>query len=289
MSTGLATGPSGGVTGNASTDAWPESLVREHPDLARAVIQARRRPRAGHDRKRWETVTWTDYRAHVGICQSRGPWRIDMVEEKPGPGQWICEAEQLPWEPGWYTALVHAERGLVMSDVPAEIAGCLPFLDRARVEGWKLCGRRDTGLTVLISGLGLGIVPAWLLANAAIHRIDVIEIDPDVIGLVARDEAARDAWAASPRLHVHLGDALTWQPQQRDGCELHRDCPPPSRFDAAWHDIWDRPSADNLPSMMRLHRRFGRRAGWQMSWERPECEAQRHRDATGCAVLECIS
>jgi hypothetical protein len=272
-------GPSAGVTGGASQNSWPAALVRDHPGLIKSVTQSGRHQRAGHDRERWRTIRWSDYRAHVGICQQRGPWRVEMVEDKAdAPTQWIAEAEGLPWEPGWYTALVHADRGLVMSDVPAEIAGCLPFLDRVR---------RERCSSVLISGLGLGIVPAWLLANCPVERIDVIEIDPDVIELTTRDEAAREMWAADPRLHVHLGDALTVR--LGDRCVLHEDCYPPEWFAAGWHDIWDRPSAENLPSMARLHRRFGRRTGWQLSWERPECEAMRRRgrrDGFGCTIRE---
>jgi hypothetical protein len=282
MSTDLVTGPSAGITGGESQHTWPRSFIDGSPGLAKALIQSGRHPRAGHDRKRWESVNWDDYRARVGICQRRGPWRVEMVQEKPGePSQWVAEGDGLPFVPGWYTALIHEQRGLVMSDVPAEIAGMLPFLDRVQAENWKL---RVTGTSVLISGLGLGIVPAWLLANVAVHRIDVIEIDADVIELVARDEAAREAWAASPRLHVHLGDALTWKPSGQPGCALHSDCEPPSSWDAAWHDIWDQPSSENLPSMRRLHRRFGRRAGWQMSWERPECEYRRKHPRSGSAL-----
>jgi hypothetical protein len=282
--TELITGPSAGITGGESQHTWPRPFLDDSPGLAKALIQAGRRPRAGHDRKRWESVDWDGYRAHVGISQRRGPWRVVMAEEKPGePSQWVAEADGLPWRPGWYTALVHDTRGLVMSDVPAEIAGCLPFLDRAAAaaRGTWVTGQ---GLSVLISGLGLGIVPAWLLANATIRRIDIIEIDPGVIDLVARDEAAHERWAADPRLHVHLGDALTWRPGHR-GCELHPLCPAPGNWEAAWHDIWDSPSELNLPSMRRLHRRFGRRAGWQMSWERPECEyRRRHPRGSGSAL-----
>jgi hypothetical protein len=265
--TELITGPSAGITGGESQHTWSRAFIDGSPELAKALIQSGRRPRAGHDRKRWETVNWDDYRAHVGVCGRKGPWRVEMVEDKPGePSQWVAEADGLPFVPGWYTALAHDERGLVMSDLPAEIAGCLPFLDRVQAENTA---------HILISGLGLGIVPAWLLRNCPVIRVDVIEIDSDVIDLVARDEAAKETWAADPRLHVHLGDALTLRLGCRQGCALHGDCVPPIWFGAAWHDIWDQPSAENLLSMRRLHRRFGTKAGWQMSWERPECEYQR--------------
>lgn len=264
-----ASGPSAGVLGKAGGNSVPAGLYRDHPEWARELLTTGRHRRAGHDRARWETVGWEDYRAQVGICQRRGPWSVEMAEERPdSPSRWVAEAEGMPCAPGWYTALVHAGRGLVMSDLPAEIAGCLPFMDRAAAEPGRPW--------FLIGGLGLGIVPAWLLRNVPACRVDVVEIDLDVIGLITEDGAARDAWAADPRLHVHWADALTWQPG-RNGCALHRSCMAPRDWDAAWWDLWDTVSPANLPSMRRLHRRYARRACWQMSWERAECEAMRAR------------
>jgi hypothetical protein len=266
------TGPSGGELGQVRK--WPRDLLGNHPALVRQLFTIGHHPRAGHDRARWEAIDWGGYRAQVGIQQRRGPWSISMAEEKPGePSQWVAEAEGLPWVPGWYTVLEHDERGLVMSDVPAEVAGCLPFLDRIP---------DGTPARVLIGGLGFGVVPAWLLANRVIDRIDIIEIDADIIKLVARDPAAAEKWAGSDRLHVHHADALSWQPASLAGCALHSLCSlsPRPRWDAAWWDIWDTVSAGNLPSMKRLHRRYGRWAGWQMSWERPECEAMLARGQT---------
>jgi hypothetical protein len=279
----LAVGPSAGELGDGNHHNLDPEFVRRHPGFARKVMTLGTYRRAGYDRARWASVNWDDYTAHVGIQQRRGPWSVQMVESKPdSPDAWVSEAAGLPHEPGWYTALVHDERGLVMSDLPAEVAGFLPFLDRVQAEAavmpppsWAPAGQ----VRVLIGGLGLGIVPAWLLRNVPVWRIDIIEIDAGVIDLVARDPTARDYWAADPRLHVHHGDALTWWPRD-SGCALHPACRPARWFDAAWWDIWDIVSAGNLPSMHRLHRRFGRMAGWQMSWERAECEAMRARGQT---------
>jgi hypothetical protein len=190
-----------------------------------------------------------------------------------GLDAWAAEAQGLPHVPGWYTTLVHDERGLVMSDLPGEVAGSLPFLDRAAAIPMS---------RLLIAGLGLGIVPAWLLTHADVWRIDIIEIDPDIIALIAGDGAARDHWAADPRLHIYQGDAHTWWPAARPACALHETCASwwAMRYDGALFDIWDTVSAGNLPSMHRLHRRFGRRAGWAMSWERAECQAMRARGQT---------
>jgi hypothetical protein len=272
----LITGPSGGVLGKDG-GIVTQQLVDRHPDLARQFVTIGQYPRAGHDRERWETVNWDDYRAHVGVQLSAGPWRIDAIESTAGDvTSWIAEAQGMPvTPPGWYTALMHKDRGLVMCDVPGEIAGALPFLDAATLEHRRL----------LITGLGLGILPAWLLATTSPWRIDIVEIDPDVIELITRDcreQWAPNAWAADPRLHIHHGDAHTWWPAGQRGCALHQTCR--TWGNATWHaaffDIWDTISPHNLPSMHRLHRRFGRRVAKMWSWERAECEAMRGRGQT---------
>ena len=159
--------------------------------------------------------------------------------------------------PGLYTALVHQDRGLVMSDLPAEIADALPFLDYAAGQSCRL--------RVLIAGLGLGIVPAWLLVHASIARIDIIEIDADVIGLITRgccEKGAPNKWATDPRLHIHHGDAHTWWPSPADrrGCAVHGDCvlQAGTTWQAGFFDIWDGISPSNLPSIHRLTRRVGK-------------------------------
>jgi hypothetical protein len=129
-------------------------------------------------------------------------------------------------------------------------------------------------MRVLIAGLGLGIVPAWLLAYA---RIDIIEIDADVTGLITRgcrEKGAPNEWAADPRLHIHHGDAQSWWPgpAPRGGCAVHGDCVLQAgcTWHAAFFDIWDGISPFSLPSMHRLTRRYARRASELWSWERGE-------------------
>jgi hypothetical protein len=286
-----AAGPSGGVLGR-DAGLITRDLVVKHPELARQFVTIGRQPRAGHDRQRWETVNWDGYRARVALGRS-GPWQVTMVSSQPDDpaaivSRWVAEAEGLPLTPaGWNTTLMHDKRGLVMSDVPGEIAGALPFLDAMNARARS---------RVLIAGLGLGIVPAWLLINAPVARIDIVEIDQDVISLVTRDSGKPGAvnwWASDPRLHVWHGDAHAWRPPQLvalRGCALHDRCNGPDGFTAAWFDIWDTVSAANLPSMHRLHRRFARLVTGRMwSWERPECEAMRARGQTvprPCLVSE---
>jgi hypothetical protein len=273
--TGVSYGPSAGVLGDGG-GVVDRDLYEKYPDWARELVTIGGYPRAGHDRERWKSVNWDDYRARVGVCGSAGPWSVMPVESKAGDvTSWVLEAEQLPPSPpSWYTALRHRDRGLIMSDIPAEIAGALPFLDAAEA---------IPAARVLIAGLGLGIVPARLLRFGDVTRVDVAEIDADVIQLVtggAGEEGAPNEWAADPRLHVWHEDALAWKVPFDGRCALHEGwCSPPPSWEAAFFDIWDLVSAGNLPSMKRLHRRYARRVakGRMWSWERPECEAMLRR------------
>jgi hypothetical protein len=134
---------------------------------------------------------------------------------------------------------------LWMSDTRAEIMEHMPLLKRlAKLQGVQ------ARPTVLITGLGLGMaVRAALLHGAS--RVDVVELDPDVIALTAPQ------FASDPRVHVHQGDALTW-PDARAG-----------HWDIAWHDIWPTINDDNLAQMGILKRRY--RARWTGCWQEEGC------------------
>lgn len=146
------------------------------------------------------------------------------------------------WYPGEYLKLACKGRGTVMSNTPAEV----------RDLGWL------TGLTptrAIINGLGLGIALNMLLVkNPLIEHIDIIEIDPDVIKLVG------PYFEKYAQVHIHQGDAYTFK------------WPKGTKWDIAWHDIWDTISTDNLPLMTKLHRKYGRRVETQYSWCHFECK-----------------
>ena len=57
----------------------------------------------------------------------------------------------------------------------------------------------------LVAGLGLGLVVHALARNSRVTRIDVVEIEPDVVKLIA-PHLPRD-----PRVRVHEGNAFTWR------------------------------------------------------------------------------
>lgn len=147
--------------------------------------------------------------------------------------------------PGTYTRLMCGD-DLIMSDTPSEMWDHLDFVHRA------------TG-SLLINGLGLGMVLKNVLAKPGVTDVVVVEKSPDVVALVA------PTYASDPRVAVIVADAMEFQP------------PKGKVFDAVWHDIWPDICNENLPEMHRLHRRYGRRARWQGSWSRETIEAGRWR------------
>lgn len=167
-----------------------------------------------------------------------------------GHGRWVPE--------GTYTGL-YRKGTLWMSDTPDEIRDHICAIAEARRRGG----------TVLVTGLGLGMVAAAMLREVEgardevpVERVIVVEIDPDVIALVAPTLQAR----FGDRLEIVQADAYQWKP------------PAGVRFSVAWHDIWATLCIDNLAEMGRLHRRFARRVDWQGSWGRPFLKAEQRRD-----------
>lgn len=177
---------------------------------------------------------------------TKGPWTIKRftVDAEPSIANLRLAMDGRGVAPGTYTKLVHAQRGIVMSDTTAEKRDHIGFVRAARGH-------------VLINGLGIGMCLAAVLAKDTVTQVTVVEIDADVIALVA------DHYATDPRVGIVHSSAFDYQP------------PKGVRYGAVWHDIWDSICADNLPEMTRLHRKYGRRADWQGSWCRLECERAR--------------
>ena len=135
--------------------------------------------------------------------------------------------------PGEFTMLVRGNT-TVMSDTDAEVNDFLPFVKAAFGD-------------VLVSGLGLGCVTAALLAKPEVTSVTVIEIDADVIALVAPH-------LACDRLTIVNADITKWTPAKGQ------------RFDIGWHDIWDTITSDNLPEITHIKRRLAKRVKRQLAW-----------------------
>lgn len=150
--------------------------------------------------------------------------------------------------PGQYTALRY--RGaVIMSDTPDEIMDHLSAIHRA-------------AFTCRVHGLGLGMVVAAMLEKPEVERVDVVELEQDVIDLVA--PTLQDRYGS--RLRVIHDNVLT-----------RKRLPDEGPYEVVWHDIWPTLSIDNLPEMKLLHRRWGRNTHWQGSWGRSWVEYMRSR------------
>ena len=143
---------------------------------------------------------------------------------------------------GKYTALKRNNQ-IVMSDTPDEIRDHFSII-------WAAKG------SVLINGLGIGVVLQACLNKDSVTHVTVIEQSKDVISLIG--DYYKNIY--SDRLTIIHDDAFAYKP------------PKNIKYGAVWHDIWDNICADNLPEMHRLHRKYGRRTEWQGSWARAICE-----------------
>jgi hypothetical protein len=160
----------------------------------------------------------------------------------------------------WFTGPDGKRYRIWMSDTRAEIMEHGPILNKL----WL--AEEFQGVSVLINGLGLGVIARAAVINPGVERVDVVEINPKIAELVG-------PLIPSPKLHIHVANAfnIRW--------------PKGTTWDLAWHDIWPTISDENLPQMAALHRKYGHRVGWQGSWQREGCEemasdVQRMKDGT---------
>lgn len=175
-----------------------------------------------------------------------GYWAVETFEVKEmGAGQissLFRTGRFVP--PGTYKRLTYYN-SVVMSNTPNEIRDCMRFIRAA-------CG------TILINGLGLGVVLKAILEKENIKEITVIEKSEDVIKLVA--PTYKDS-----RLNIIHADAYEYKP------------PRGKKYDFVWHDIWDDLCTDNLKKMSVLHRKYGKRTKWQDSWSKALCKIYKRR------------
>lgn len=156
-------------------------------------------------------------------------------------------------DPGWYTRLIDAnvknDNGrsrIWMSDTTAERD------DHKEPVAHIQLGKAKT---VLINGLGLGMVLQAALTYDHVERVDVVELDERVINLVG-PHYTKDA-----RVNIIHADAY----------EQIKAWPRGSKWDVGWSDIWPELSSDNIPFMDELHEYYRRRTGYHGCWGRKIC------------------
>lgn len=113
--------------------------------------------------------------------------------------------------------------------------------------------------SVLVGGLGLGMVTLAMALKEEVRQVTVLETNPDVIALVEPYlHAALAGMGLDPgRIRVIQADVLTWKP------------PKDVLFDAIWMDIWANLCVDDLKAHARLARKFSRKKtaeGWFGCW-----------------------
>ncbi len=189
---------------------------------------------------------------HVDIPEgTSGIWKVEKFTFPENDADaFVIAMTGRPVTPGKYTRLMRWTRmsggnnwKVVMSDVPPEIKDHYKVLQQAQTRGGK----------VLINGLGLGMVLKGILSFPNVTHVDVVELDSDVIKLVA------PTYNTGPRVTIYHGDAFNMEWAKG------------ARWNVVWHDIWDEILPDNLPGMKRLHTKYSELSDWQDSWCRFEC------------------
>lgn len=176
---------------------------------------------------------WHEYKSEIP-AQENGMWKIKTGKSVPVsrdfPPSETTPADEI------HTALMHYvdyEWKTVMADSIIEIADNLPFVAKAYGD-------------VLITGLGLGIVPHMLVDKPNVDKIVIIEKTSEVVDIVTPHLPAAD-------ITVVVSDAFTYTPKQQ--------------FDCAWHDIWTTIGSYMAGETERLFNNYNKYVeGFQMGW-----------------------
>lgn len=153
------------------------------------------------------------------------------------PGTYKRITRKIDPKPTW-----GPEREVLMSNTPLE----------ARTNQLPLKMGRGY---VLITGLGLGIVPTLLAQKKSVIEITVVEQSDDVIKLVEPHMPGK--------VKVVKGDAFTFKPQRK--------------YDFVWHDIWHDIDSNNLKQMEELRVIYAPYAKQQGCWTEQEIRKNKLR------------
>lgn len=99
---------------------------------------------------------------------------------------------------------------------------------------------------VLITGLGIGMLPAYLSKQERVKTITIIEKEKDVMQFVGYQLSKN-----FPKIKIIHADAMDWQPDKK--------------YDCAYHDIWEVwPTKEQAEPIMDKYAPFvGRQEYWQ--------------------------
>lgn len=143
-------------------------------------------------------------------------------------------------EPGRYKALVEADSGrLWMSNVPFETEPHAEFVRRAH-------GR------VLVTGLGLGLVPTDLARKESVTEVTVVEKEPSVIALTPATVYRELEEHEAAKIRLICANAYSWRPDHR--------------YEFAWHDIWPAFNVNFARVALLLMRVYDPRVRVQEAW-----------------------
>lgn len=177
-----------------------------------------------------------------------GNWEIKKVKVEPNSVEALRAAlKGRRYIPGEYTMLFR-DSTLVMSDTPDEMEDHYPAVQNAKGH-------------CLIVGLGIGMVLNAVASKPEVEHITVVEHSADVLNLV--QEHYEKLYPG--KITFINADIFQWEPGKT------------AYFDMAWYDIWDAITEANLPEMSKLHRKFGRKTGWQGSWAKHLCQRLRRQ------------
>jgi hypothetical protein len=157
---------------------------------------------------------------------------------------------------GTYTRLTVDGR-IWMTDTPAEVRDHI-ICDAPMAEAESL----------LIVGLGMGMIVNRALTAHDIYRIDIVEIDPRVIRAVG-PHYLRMGDDQGCDIRIHEADIHEWRPPNK------------ATWDVGWFDIWPTINDEDMDEVKRLRSRFGRRLGWFGAWAQDERLAMRKRIRSG--------
>jgi hypothetical protein len=123
---------------------------------------------------------------------------------------------------------------VVMSDTPAEQTDHIEFFKKAK-----------HAKTVLINGLGIGMLLREILTYKKIEKIIIVEKNKEVIELTSK-------YFKDKRLEIVHTDAFKYVPNEK--------------MDVVWHDIWAFIEKSNYKEMQQLRKNYEKIAKWQGCW-----------------------